>query len=75
MSLKFLIWTAILATALFFPISNLIYVLSVRRFERKAERSLDQSELDGQRRRARVLAIIVAAVFALLFNLNVFGLQ
>jgi len=75
MSAKFLIWTAVLAGALFFPISNIVHVLSVRRLERKTKRKLEEAEISGQRQRARFIAIFVSIVFAFLFNFNVFGTQ
>lgn len=72
---KYLIWTAILAAALFFPASNLVYVLSVRRLQTRTKRQLNAEELKGQRRRARFIAFVLVVVFAALFNYNVFGIQ
>lgn len=69
----FLAWTALLALALFFPVSRLVWVLSTRRLERKAERHLDEAELAGQKRRANLIAAILVVIFAALFNINLFG--
>jgi len=40
-----------LAAALWWPVSRLVWVLSVRRLERRAERRLDEAEIAGQKRR------------------------
>ncbi len=69
----FLVWSALLAAMLFFPVSKLVWTLSVRRQERKLERKLDEAEIRGQLQRARVLSVFLVAVFALLFNGNIFG--
>ena len=69
----FLVWSALLAAMLFFPVSKLVWTLSVRRQERKLERKLDEAEIRGQLHRARFLSVFLVAVFALLFNGNIFG--
>ena len=61
----------VLAALLFFPISKIIWVLSLRRLQRKLGRDLSPEEIAGQRRRARVIAVVVALPFAYLFTLNV----
>ena len=63
-----------LAAALFFPVYKLIFVLSVRRMQKKLARGLDESELAGQRNRARVLAVILVLGFSFLFNIQSVGL-
>ena len=72
--LWFLISVAVLAVLLFFPVSKLIWVLSVRRLQRRSGRELSEVELEGQRRRARVIAAFVALIFSFLFNANLLGL-
>lgn len=62
-----------LAAMLYIPASKLMWVLSVRRMERKLGRKLAEDEVQGQLRRARFLAVLVVIVFAALFNFNVFG--
>jgi membrane protein implicated in regulation of membrane protease activity len=70
----FMASTAILAALLFFPVSKLVWVLSVRRFENKLARSTTEEERQGQLQRARFIGLIVSLVFAALFNYNVFGI-
>lgn len=72
--LWFLGWSALLAAMLFFPVSKLVWTLSVRRQERKLDRKLSETEIRGQLNRARVITVFLVAVFALLFNFNVFGI-
>lgn len=64
----------VLAALLFFPASKLIWVWSVRRLERKLDRKLNEAEITGQLRRARVLAVPLVLIFAWLFVFNVFGI-
>jgi hypothetical protein len=66
--------TAILAALLYFPVSKLVWVWSVRRLENKLARSTTDVERQGQLARARFIGIVVALVFAALFNYNVFGI-
>ena len=63
-----------LAALLFFPASKLIWVLSVRRLQRKLGRALDQTEIQGQLRRARVIAVLVCLPFSYLFTLSLVGM-
>nr|VFJ87754.1 MAG: hypothetical protein BECKH772A_GA0070896_100053 [Candidatus Kentron sp. H]VFJ89500.1 MAG: hypothetical protein BECKH772B_GA0070898_100053 [Candidatus Kentron sp. H]VFJ96150.1 MAG: hypothetical protein BECKH772C_GA0070978_100053 [Candidatus Kentron sp. H] len=58
----------ILALLLFLPVSKLMWVLSVRRVERRLGRALTDRERQGQLSRARFLAIFVVLVFSFLFN-------
>lgn len=69
-NLYILISVLLLATLLFFPVSKLVWVLSVRRLQRKLKRELDAQERAGQRRRARILSIFLVLIFSYLFNLN-----
>ena len=61
----------LLAALLFFPISTIIWVLSVRRLQRKRNTELDSQEINGQRNRARFIALLVSLVFSYLFYTNV----
>ena len=63
----------VLALLLFFPISKLIWVMSVRRLQRKLNKTLDQNELQGQLNRSRFISVFVALIFSFLFNLNLLG--
>ncbi len=66
--LPFEIAVIVLALLLFFPVSKFIWVLSVRRLERKLGKALSEQERQGQRNRARVIAAFLSLVFSLLFN-------
>ena len=72
--LIFTLWVVLLAALLFWPMSKLIWVLSVRRLQRKLERELDERELAGQLNRARVISVFVSLMFAFLYNLHSIGL-
>ena len=72
--LYFLLSVFVLALLLFFPITKLIWVISVRRLQRKLKRELNESELAGQVTRARFISIFVSLLFSYLFNLNLIGL-
>ncbi len=73
--LYFIISTLILASLLFVPVSNLIWILSVRRLQRKLHRELNQLELAAQKKRAYFIAILLVIPFALLFNSQLIGLS
>ncbi len=70
----FFVSTLILAALLWFPISKMIWVLSVRRIQKRRGTTLPEAEVQGQLTRARFLAVFVALIFAALFNYNVFGI-
>jgi len=71
--LNFIIWVLLLAALLFWPMSKLIWVLSVRRLQRKLERTLDETEIAGQMNRARIIGALVSIVFSFLYNLSILG--
>lgn len=64
----------VLAVLLFFPVSKLVWVLSVRRLQRKLKRELSQQEIDGQLNRARFIAVLLSLAFSFLFNASLVGL-
>jgi hypothetical protein len=64
----------VLAVLLFIPASKLIWVLSVRRLERKTSSKLSEAERLGQLNRARLLALVLVLIFSLLFNISMLGL-
>ena len=72
--LTFVVWVLLLAALLFWPMSKLIWVMSVRRLQRKLERTLNEEELAGQLNRARVISAFVSLLFAFLYNLQTIGL-
>ncbi|MEE8265917.1 MAG: hypothetical protein V3R62_06180 [Acidiferrobacterales bacterium] len=70
----FTVSVLILTALLFFPVSKLVWVLSVRRLERRLKRKLSEEEIDGQLRRARLIAVILALLFSFLFSANMIGI-
>lgn len=73
MSLMFYLWVLLLALMLFFPVGNLVWVASVRRLQRRLGRQLDPDELLGQKRRARIISLLLVLPFSWLFNLYLIG--
>ena len=72
-SVFFVVSVLLLAVLLFFPVSKLIWALSVRRLQRKMQRELSEQETQGQLRRARILAVFIAVIFSFLFNAHLIG--
>jgi hypothetical protein len=72
--LNFIVWVVVLAALLFWPMSKLIWVMSVRRLQRKLERELDENEIAGQMNRARVISVFVSVLFSFLYNLQTLGM-
>lgn len=67
--LRFLLWVAVLAALLFYPVARLVWVLSVRRLERRRGERLSDEERRGQRRRAFLLSAVVSTLFSALYNI------
>lgn len=63
----------LLSVLLFFPVSKLIWVLSVRRLQRKMQRELSEQETKGQLKRARILAVVIVVIFSFLFTAHLIG--
>ena len=61
----------VLAALLFLPVTRLIWVLSVRRLERKRGQALPDEERNGQLNRARFIAVLLCLLFSALFNWQV----
>lgn len=72
-NLWFFGWSVLLAAMLFFPVTKLVWTLSIRRQQRKLGRRLDETEVAGQLNRARFIAFFLVMAFALMFNGNIFG--
>jgi hypothetical protein len=72
--LNFALWVLLLAVLLFWPMSKLIFVFSVRRLQRKLARPLDEKELAGQQNRARFISVFVSVLFSYLYNLSTIGM-
>lgn len=73
MAQGFYIAVFVLALMLFFPVSKMIWVLSVRRTERRLGQKLSREEADGQLARARFIAILLVSAFSWLFNLQLYS--
>lgn len=69
----FTLSVVVLAALLFVPVSRLVWVLSVRRLERKRGQTLDDAERQGQRVRARIIGLLLVIFFSLLFNAATLG--
>ncbi|MAC41777.1 MAG: hypothetical protein CMJ05_08310 [Pelagibacterales bacterium] len=68
--LFYLLSVTLLALLLYYPVNKLIFILSVRRYEKKIGNSLSDEELRGQLIRSRFITIILIIFFSSLFNLN-----
>jgi hypothetical protein len=69
--LFYLLSVMFLAILLYYPVNKLIFILSVRRYEKKIGDSLNDKELKGQLIRSRFISIILIVIFSSLFNLNI----
>lgn len=65
---------AVLAALLFMPVSQLVWVLSVRRLQRKLGQPLSEAERLGQRNRARFIAAILCVIFSAFFNFQILNM-
>ena len=65
----------ILAILLFFPVSKMIWVISVRRLQRKSSRQLTAEEIEGQKARSRFIALLLVLPFSWFFNYGLLGLN
>jgi len=57
---------------LFFPVSKLIWVLAVRRFEKKQKRKTTKEEQAKLYRRSRLVSAFIVVTFSFLFNRFIF---
>jgi hypothetical protein len=64
----YIVSVAVLAGLLFWPVSKLVWVMSVRRLERRLGQPLSEQERQGQLNRARFLALVLCVAFSALFN-------
>jgi hypothetical protein len=72
--LNFILWVVLLAALLLWPMSKLVWVLSVRRLQRKLSRPLEEKEVAGQVARARIISVFVSLLFSFLYNASTIGL-
>ena len=71
MSTYFIISVTVLAICLYFPVSRLVWVFSVRRLEKKKQSNASDQEIKFQHKRARVLTIPIVAIFSYLFCISI----
>ena len=62
----------VLAAALYVPVNKLIWVLSVRRIEKKSKSKLNEYQRNLQKNRSRFISILVVFIFSYLFNMQIF---
>tara|TARA_B110000196_G_scaffold98171_1_gene85344 strand:- start:704 stop:928 length:225 start_codon:yes stop_codon:yes gene_type:complete len=67
----YLLSVILLSILLYYPVNKLIFILSVRRFEKKIGDTLNDKELKGQLVRSRFISIILIIIFSSLFNLKI----
>lgn len=70
----FVLSILVLAALLYYPVTKLVWVLSVRRMQRKLERELSEQEMRGQLNRARTIGVFLVLLFSWLYNVNMLGL-
>ena len=66
------LWIAALAVALFFPVRQLIWVLTGRRVEKKHGGATDDAERLRLKRRAGITAGLLCFVFSVVYVTNLF---
>ncbi|MCP3672623.1 MAG: hypothetical protein GY814_19805 [Gammaproteobacteria bacterium] len=73
MTIYFYLSVSVLALMLFFPVNKLIWVMSIRRLQKKQGDELSTQEMDGQKSRARFITILLVVIFSWFFNLQLLG--
>ena len=71
----YLLSVIILTLLLYYPVNKLIFVLSVRRLEKKTGKNLSNMEKSGQLKRSRFISIILILIFSCLFNINILDMK
>ena len=66
------IWVAVLTTALFFPVRQLIWVLYVRK-KQKAQTTVSDDEKKVLKKRATFTSLLLCVVFSYLYVIRVFN--
>ena len=67
------LWSAALGAALFFPVRQLIWVMAVRREQRRLKQLPDERTRAGLKSRASVTAGLLCLVFAAVYGGVLFG--
>ncbi len=71
----YLISVIILALLLYYPVNKMIFILSVRRLERRIGKQLNDDQKNGQLKRSRFISIILILCFSCLFNINILSVK
>lgn len=71
----YLLSVIILTLLLYYPVNKLIFVLSVRRLEKKTGKNLSNMEKSDQLKRSRFISIILILLFSSLFNINILDMK
>jgi hypothetical protein len=66
------LWIVLLATALFFPVRQLIWVLYVRK-KQKSQKSVSEDEKKNLKKRANFTSFLLCIVFSYLYVSQVFN--
>ena len=66
------IWVAVLTTALFFPVRQLIWVLYVRK-KQKSQKEVSDEEKKVLKKRATFTGLLLCVVFSYLYVIQVFN--
>lgn len=61
------LWTLVLGAALFFPVRQLIWAMSVRREERKLGKQTDNERRRALKRRAAVTSLLLCFIFSVAY--------
>ncbi len=62
----------ILTLLLYFPVNRIIWILSVRRLERKIGKTINEQARNNQHNRAKFIAVLLSFFFSFLFTYNLF---
>lgn len=68
------LWVSAMTLALIFPVSRLIWVVSVRRLQKRLKKQLNEQELVAQKQRSYFIGFFVSLIFSALFNFRQLGL-
>lgn len=60
--------TLVLAVLLYYPVTKFVWVIRVRRFEKKSGRKCNEDERQVQLRQARFLSILIVLLFAFIYT-------
>lgn len=67
------LWSIALGAALFYPVRQLIWVLSVRRIHRRSGQLPEEGDRESLKRRATVTSVLLCLVFAAVYGGVMFG--